>query len=168
MTVPLNDDGGGVDIFLHVKTKRGGKIKGESVTQGHEDDIEVYGWTWGVHSGSAIGSTDATARRSYKPLVVTKLADSASIGLVSALATNDEVREGVLSMRKAGGDVLDYYKLSISGARVVDIAMDVDSAGRPIERVTFAYTKIDIEYKKQQSSGGSGGSFTFSDQVLPA
>ncbi len=161
------DHGGQSDIFLHVKTKRAGKVKGESTTEGHEDDIQVFGWTWGVQAGSAIGSSASTARRSYRQLVVSKGVDSASVGLLSALATNDEVKEAVLSMRKAGGSVLDYYRLSLSGARIVDVAIDVGVDGWPIESVTIAFTKVEIEYKKQQATGGSGGSFTFSDEVLP-
>ena len=159
--------GAGSDIFLHVQTKRAGKVKGESRTEGHADDIEVRAWSWGAQAGSAIGSTASTARRSYKQLVVMKGVDSASTGLLSALATNDEVKEATLAMRKAGGEALDYYRMTLNGARVVNIDIEVDSQGRPIEKVVFAYTKIDIEYKRQQSTGGSAGSFSFSDEVLP-
>jgi|SRR5438105_5853938 len=160
-------DGERSDIFLHVQTKRAGKIKGEGRTEGHTDDIEVRGWSWGAQAGSAIGSTAATARRSYKQLTVLKGVDSASTGLLSALATNDEVREAALAMRKAGGEALDYYRMTLKGARVVNIDLDVDAQGRPIEKVVFSFTKIDIEYKRQQGTGIGGGSFSFSDEVLP-
>jgi type VI secretion system secreted protein Hcp len=160
--------GAGSDIFLHVQTKRAGKIKGESTTQGHADDIEVRGWRWGAQSGSAIGATAATARRQYRPLVVVKGVDSASTGLLAALATNDEVREAKLTMRKAGGDALDYYCLTLNNARVVDIVLDVDAQGRPVETVTFSFTKVAIDYKRQQGTGLSSGSYTFQDEVLPA
>jgi len=162
-----NGVGASSDIFLHVQAKRAGKVKGESRTAGHEDDIEVRGWGWGAQAGSAIGSTAATARRSYKQLVVIKGVDSASTGLLSALATNDEIREAKLVMRKAGGEVLDYYCMTLGGARVVNIDIDVDAQGRPSERVVFSFTKIDIEYKRQEAEGASGGSFSFNDEVLP-
>ena len=159
--------GQGCDIFLHVQTKRAGKIKGEASTEGHTDDIELRGWSWGAQAGSAIGSTAATARRSYKQLVVLKGLDSASTGLLSALATNDEVREATLVVRKAGGEALDYYRMTLAGARVVNIDVDVDARGEPVEKVVFSFTKIDIEYKRQQATGASGGAFTFNDEVLP-
>ena len=167
MSAPSGSLGDGVDVFLSIKAKRAGKIKGEARTQGHEDDIEVFGWSWGVAAGSAIGSTQATAKRNYRPLVVRKGVDSSSIGLMSALATNDEIKEAVLAMRKAGGSALDYYTVTLAGARIVDIAVDVDSTGRPIEKISFTFTKVEVEYKRQQGSGGSGGSYTFSDEVLP-
>jgi len=154
------------DMFLHVQTKRAGKIKGEVTTGGHVDDIEVRSWTWGVAAATAIGSTAATGRRQYKHLVIVKGIDSASTGLLSALATNDEVKEAKLTLRKAGGDALDYYVMTLARARVVAIDLAVSDSGEPTETVGLAYTKIDVEYKRQQGSGLTGASTSFSDEVL--
>jgi type VI secretion system secreted protein Hcp len=156
------------DIFLHVQTKRAGKIKGEVTTTGHTDDIGVHTCSWGVAANTAIGSTERTARRSYKHLVVTKGLDAASTGLLSALVTNDEVKEATLTLRKAGGDALDYFRITLNDARVVSCDIEVALDGRPFERVTFAFTKIDIEYKRQDAAGLGKGAYTFNDEVLPA
>ena len=152
------------DIFLHVQTKRAGKIKGEGTTQGHQDDIEVHGWSWGLSANTAIGSTVATARHSYKHLVVIKGLDSASTGLLSALVNNDEVREATLTLRKAGGEVLDYYQMRLNNARIVSVDIDIGVDGRPVERVAFAFTKIDIEYKEQKADGSLGAAFHLCQQ----
>src|SRR5262245_21868219 len=106
------------DIYLHVKTKRAGKIKGEASAPEHVDDIVVSAWNWGLSAGSALGSGQATARRSYKHLTVIKRIDSASTGLMSALATNDEVKEARLAMRKSGDEQIDYFAVVLGGARV--------------------------------------------------
>ena len=159
---PVSD----ADTFLHVQTKRAGKIKGEATTDGHVDDIEVRSWTWGVAASSAIGSTAATGRRQYKHLVIVKRIDSASTALLSALATNDEVKEATLTLRKAGGDALDFYTMKLARARIVTIDISVDEHATPVETVGIAYTKIDIEYKRQQSAGIPGASTSFSDEVL--
>ncbi len=45
----------GADIFLHLQTKRAGKVKGEAATTGHTDDIAVAGWHWGLSASSALG-----------------------------------------------------------------------------------------------------------------
>jgi type VI secretion system secreted protein Hcp len=155
-----------VDSFLHVQTKRAGKIKGECSTTGHVDDIEVRSWSWGVAASSSIGAAAPTARRQYKHLVVVKGIDSASTALCAALATNDEVKEAKLTLRKAGGDALDYYTMTLAQARVVTIDLHVDEHGTPLETVAIAYTKIDVEYKRQQGTGISGASTSFSDEVM--
>jgi type VI secretion system secreted protein Hcp len=121
-----------------------------------------------VSVNTAIGSTAATARRSYKHLVITKGIDSSSTALMSALVTNDEVKEAKLTMRKAGGDALDYFTMTLNGARVVALDITVAADGRPVETVAFAFTKIDVEYKKQQGAGQSTGAYSFIDEVIPA
>jgi type VI secretion system secreted protein Hcp len=170
MSMPLNNSGSarnaGADVFLHVQTKRAGKIKGEVSTSDHADDIQVHGWTWGAAAGSAIGATAATVRRQYKHLLITKAIDSASTGLLSALATNDEVKEAKLCMRKAGGEALDYYTMTLNNARVVAVDVNVDAEGHPVETVAFSFTKIEIEYKRQDSAGISAGAFTFNDDAV--
>ena len=155
------------DIFLHVQTKRAGKIKGEATTEGHKDDIGVYTWGWGVAANTAIGSTVSTARRSYRNLVLTKGIDSASTALLSALVSNDEVREARLTLRKGGGKALDYFRMVLKEARIVAIDIEVHADGRPLERVSIAFTKVEIEYLPQESAGSSGGAFIFTDEVLP-
>ena len=154
------------DIFLHIKTRRAGKIKGECATEGHADDIAVMRWGWGVAANTAIGSNQSTARRSYKHLVLTKRIDSASTGLLSALVGNDAVSEAVLSMRKAGGEALDYFRMTLNEARVVTVDVTVGDDGRAVETVAFSFTKIEIEYQRQQLEGLGSGTFVFTDEAI--
>ena len=159
---------GASDIFLRVQTKRAGKMKGEATAPDHEGDIVIAGWSWGVSAGSALGSGKATARRSYKHLTVLKAIDSASTSLMSALATNDEVKEARLAMRKAGDEQVDYFSIVLGGARVTAVDLSVDDNGTPVERVEFAFTKVEVEYRRQEGSGQAGASSSFQDEYLPA
>ncbi len=154
------------DVFLHVVTRRAGKIKGESTTGGHIDDIAVNTWGWGVTANAAIGSVQSTARRAYRHLVLTKGIDSASTGLLSALVSNDEVKEATLTMRKAGGEALDYFRMLLSNARIVNVDIEVFPGGLAIEHVTIAFTKVEIEYKRQEQAGLGAAGSTFSDEIL--
>ena len=157
--------GGSVsDIYLSVTTKRAGKIKGEATTEGHAGDITIHSMSWGVGANTAIGSSQATARRQYKHLTVVKGIDSATTPLMSALVSNDEVKEAKLTMRKAGGDALDYFTMTLNNARVVSVDIDVGPDGDTIERIGIAFTKIEIEYQPQQGLGIGSGSTTFSDE----
>jgi type VI secretion system secreted protein Hcp len=158
----------GSDIFLHAQAKRAGKIKGEAVSEGHKDDISVLSWSWGVASSSSIGTSGTKARRSYKSLVVRKGIDCASTALLNALASNDELREATLTMRKAGEGQQDYFRLTLKGARVTSIDMDTDLNGNTLEVVSISFTEVDIEYRMQQGTGSRGGAYTFNDQILPA
>ncbi|MCK6420763.1 MAG: type VI secretion system tube protein Hcp [Aquabacterium sp.] len=154
------------DVFLHVQTRRTGKIKGESTLGGHEDDILVISWNWGLSAASAIGSTQATGRRSYTALTVQKTIDQATTALMSALATNDPVKEARLTMRRAGGDQEDYFILTLKDARITGVSHATGADGATVETVQFAFTKVEVEYRPQKQTGGRGGSFTFTDELV--
>lgn len=155
----------GADIFLHVLTKRAGKVKGEAASQGHADDIVVAGWHWGLTAGSALGNTQATARRSYTALTVYKNIDQATTALMSALASNDEVKEAKLTMRRAGGVQEDFFLITLKGARITSVLHDAGADGATRETVTLAFTEVEVEYRPQRGSGGRGGSTVFTDSL---
>ncbi len=156
------------DIFLHVQAKRAGKLKGESKVANHVDDIQVESWMWGVSSFSAADSTQARARRSYTALTLFKRIDLASTALMSALATNDEIKEVKLTMRKSGGDPLDYFVIRLAGARLEQVTQEVFPTGEARERVDIVFTKVEVEYKQQDANGRLVNNVSFSDEILPA
>ncbi len=156
------------DIFLHLQTRRAGKIKGEASAQGHLDDIIILSWAWGVSSASAVGSVQATARRSYTALTLIKTIDLATTALMSALVTNDEVREARLCMRKSGGDPLDYFTIRLGGARLQQVSHEVAATGEAHERIEIVFTKVDVEYQQQDANGRLVTNVSFADEILPA
>lgn len=156
------------DIFLQLQAKRAGKIKGESVAVGHEDEIVVQSWRWGLSGSSAVGSVKALARRSYTGLTVVKSIDSATTAIMSALATNDEIKEAKLTMRKAGDGQLDYFSVLLKNARISQVEHQVDASGDAVEVLTLVFTKVEVEYRTQQSTGSRGGASVFTDEILAA
>jgi type VI secretion system secreted protein Hcp len=159
---------GSGDCFLSVQAKRAGKVKGESAVPGHEDEIAVSSWRWGVQASSNLGATAATARRSYSGLTVVKAIDAASTALLAALATNDEIKEAVLTMRKAGGEAVDYFFIKLEQARVTQVEHATNEQGDTREEVTFAFRKVEVEYRRQAGSGGRGASHVFTDEIVPS
>jgi type VI secretion system secreted protein Hcp len=153
------------DMFLHVQAKRAGKIKGEALQPGFENDILVRGWNWGVSATSALGHTQALSRRSYSALTVTKSIDLATVGLMAALATNDEIKEARLSMRKAGGEQEVYFVIRLEGARIAGVDHVAMPDGTADETVQIVFNKVEVEYRTQKSAGIRGGSATFSDEL---
>lgn len=159
---------GDSDVFLSLQCKRAGKIKGEATSPGHVDDIVVKAWAWGLAASSAIGATQATARRSWKALTLTKSVDRASTALMSALATNDEVKEAKVALRRAGGSQDDYYVVVLERGRIASLDQTVDAHGNTVETVSIVFNKIGVEYRLQQQAGSAGGTSTFSDEIHPA
>ena len=156
------------DLFLHLQAKRAGKIKGEAASAEHADDIELCGWQWGLSASSGLGNTHATSRRAYSALTVTKRIDSATTALMSALATNDEIKEAKLTMRRAGGEQEDFFIITLNNARITSVQHEAGADGATIETVAIAFIKVDVEYRPQKASGQRAGSTMFSDELPQA
>lgn len=151
-----------VDAYLHLQTKRAGKVMGESVVPDFMGDIIVKGWEWGLSASSALGAQ--VERRSYTLLTIRKHIDRATTGLMAALATNDEVKEAKLCLRRAGASGA-YMTIKLAKARVVSLKHETDASGHPHETIAIAFAKIDVEYRQQQATGLAGASFNFSDEI---
>jgi type VI secretion system secreted protein Hcp len=158
------------DIFMSLQSARAGVVKGEARASGHADEIELRGWRWGMSANSdaasrGSGQASASARRSLRPLVVDKHFDRASTGLMAALAANDTIKELNLTMRKAGDGQQDFLKITLKGAALTEIDHVADQDGNILERLTFSYAHVDVEYRVQEGSGQLGGATTFNADV---
>lgn len=153
------------DMYLDLALKRAGKVKGESTSAGHAGNIAVIGFSWGVGAAGDAVAGQQTGRRSYRQLQITKRLDSASTALMSAVATNDEVKSAKLYLRKAGGAQEDYFCLTLEKARVASYDVEADESGAPVERVSMSFQKVSVEYRTQSAKGAMGGTHTFDDDL---
>lgn len=157
----------GSDIYLHLQAKRAGKIKGEAISTGHEGDIVVRSWQWALNSAPGVGSIMASGRRTYTGLTLVKPIDTATTGLMSALATNDEIKEAKLTMRKSGEGQLDYFIVTLNAARISQVEHAIDATGAAQETITLLFHKVEVEYRPQTAAGARGGAFVFNDDITP-
>jgi type VI secretion system secreted protein Hcp len=158
---------GSGDMFLLVKGAKHGLIKGESQDQQHKGEIEVLSWSWGMQGRASLGGGAATGKAVMHDLKITKKIDSASTALMLALRSNEQIQKAVLTLRKAGKSQLEYLKITIENGRVMSLTIDAgDDQGSPdaVERVTFSFNKIEIEYVPQGKDGLPQGGMTFTDQ----
>jgi len=165
--VTLNLKGGAGDMFLMVKGAKHGLIKGESQDDQHKGEIEVVSWSWGMVAKASIGGGTATGKATINDLRIVKRVDSASTALMGALRTNEPIQKAVLTLRKAGKSQLEYLKITIEQGRVVSLIIDtVETASTPdvVERVSFSFNKIEVEYVPQGKDGLPQGGMTFADQ----
>jgi type VI secretion system secreted protein Hcp len=167
MNVAPNVSGGAGDMFLMVKGAQHGLIKGESQDDQHKGEIEVVSWSWGMVAKPSLGAGTASGKATINDLRIVKRVDSASTALMGALRTNEPIQKAVLTLRKAGKGQLEYLKITIEQGRVVSLIIDtVETASTPdiVERVSFSFNKIEVEYVPQGKDGLRQGSMTFADQ----
>jgi type VI secretion system secreted protein Hcp len=160
--------GGGVgDMFLMVKGAKHGLIKGESQDTTHKGEIEVLSWSWGMQAKPSLGGGGASGKATINDLKIVKRLDSASTALMGALRTNEQIQKAVLTLRKAGKGQLEYLKITIEQGRITSVTVDAgDLSGSPevVEKVSFSFNKIEVEYVPQGKDGQPQGGMTFADQ----
>jgi type VI secretion system secreted protein Hcp len=154
-------------MFLMVKGAKHGLIKGEAEDKDHKGEIEVLSWSWGMQGKASLGGGAATGKATMHDLKIVKRVDSASTALMLALRTNEPIQKAVLTLRKAGKTQLEYMKVTIEQGRVMSLSIDGGDAtgtAEVLERVTFSFNKIEVEYVPQGKDGQPQGSMSFADQ----
>jgi type VI secretion system secreted protein Hcp len=158
---------GTADMFLMVKGAKHGLIKGESQDDQHKGEIDVLSWSWGMQAKPTLGGGVASGKATINDLKIVKKLDSASTALMLALRTNEPIQKAVLTLRKAGKSQVEYFKVTIEQGRVTSLTVDAgDTSGSPdvVERVSFSFNKIEVEYVPQGKDGLPQGGMTFADQ----
>jgi type VI secretion system secreted protein Hcp len=164
---PTKEQLGTGDMFFKVKGAKHGDIQGESQDQKHKNEIEVLSWSWGMQGKSSLGGGPATGKATMRELRIVKKVDKASTALMSALRGNEPIKEGILTLRKTGGSKIEYLKITINDGRVMSLDVDAgDASGSStlIERVSFSFNKIAVEYTPQGGDGLPLGATSFEDQ----
>ncbi|MDY7544836.1 type VI secretion system tube protein TssD [Glaciimonas sp. Gout2] len=147
------------DMFLKING-----IDGESSDKSHKAEIEVLSWSWSVsqqsnmHAGSGGGAGKATV----DDLEFQHYIDRASPNLIQYCLSGKHIDESVLVVRKAGGNPLEYLKLTMNDVLVTRVAASGTSIDetRPKETVRLSFSRLKHEYVVQNAQGGSGGAIT--------
>jgi type VI secretion system secreted protein Hcp len=163
---PSNVELGAGDMFFKVKGAKHGDINGEALDQKHKNEIEVLSWSWGMQGKPSLGGGSASGKATMRELRIVKKVDKASTALMSALRTNELIKEATLTLRKVGTSKLEYFKIKIEDGRVMSLDVEAgDKDGKPAlyERVSFSFNKISVEYTPQGGDGMPQGSTTFED-----
>jgi len=111
-------------------------------------------------SGSGGGAGKATVN----DLQFVHQIDRASPNLMRYCLTGRRVPEAILSVRKSGGQPLDFLTITMGDvliAAVEPIVFDYNYH----ESVTLSFARVKQEYKIQSQSGGSAGAVTASFDI---
>lgn len=143
-----------VDMFMKL-----GDLKGESRDDKHKNEIEVLSWSWGMsQSGSShFGSGAGSGKVSIQDLSFTKYVDKATPDMMLACCQGKSIDEAKLTVRKAGGNPLEYIILTMKEVIITSISTG-GSGGedRLTESVTLNFAKVQVEYTEQNEKGQAG------------
>jgi type VI secretion system secreted protein Hcp len=131
-------------------------IKGESLDDKHKDEIEIQSFAWGLAQtgttgGGGGGSTGVT---SFEDFSFTADISKASPLLFFACASGQHLQEGILTVRRAGQEQQEYYKVTLSDVVVSRYDQGASTEGDlPMDEFALNYAKIEVEYRAQKADG---------------
>ncbi|WP_322047514.1 type VI secretion system tube protein Hcp [Paraburkholderia sp. J67] len=146
------------DIFIKING-----IDGESQDSAHKNEIEVASWSWQVsqQSNMHMGSGGGAGKATVEDLAFDHLVDRASPNLMKYCLTGKHIDSAVLTIRKAGGNPLEYLKITMSDVLVTQVSPSGSNSDNGItEHVRLSFSKVKQEYVVQNAQGGSGGAIT--------
>jgi type VI secretion system secreted protein Hcp len=147
------------DIFLKISG-----IDGESEDVAHKGEIEVLSFGWKAHQESMMhaGSGGGAGKATVDDLEFEHHVDRSSPNLMKYCLTGKHVQDAVLTVRKAGGNPLEYLRFTFSDVIVTSVNPFGSNADnlRIRERVRISFAKVKQEYALQNAQGGNGGAIT--------
>ena len=147
------------DIFAKI-----GDIKGESLKEGHKDEIDVLSYIWGVsQTGTmAFGGGGGAGKAQFNDFNFTTNTNKSSPLLFKACATGEHIKEATITVRKAGNESKqDYLILKMTDVMISSYNPSASSGGdRPTESVSMAFAKIEFTYKAQKADGSLDAGIT--------
>lgn len=122
-------------------------INGDSVLNGHEGDIDVVSWGWGLSNASTYDSGGfQQGNTSVQSVSVVKNLDSASPELYKRILDASTLTSATIFVKADCGGLYDQMKILMTGPAVTSnsIGFGTDLDGAPTESMTFIYSKICI------------------------
>ena len=128
-------------------------IKGESKDADHSEWTDVNAYSWGVKRGAVTPRGKGSAN--YHNLTVHCQVDKTTAGALLFTSNGNRIRSVVLSACKAGNGQIEYYKITLENAILVEVLFTDHGAITNVE-YEFESDKVKFQYWEQSALGGKG------------
>ena len=143
-----------VDMFLKLDG-----IKGESKDAKHKDEIHIESFSWGMNQTGAhgTGGGGGAGKVSVHDISVTKNTDKSTAGLMLACANGKHIGSGLITVRKAGENPVEYLKIKLSDILITSCQTAGHGSDLLTENITLNFAKFEVEYQVQGKDGKPEG-----------
>lgn len=120
-------------------------INGESVVNGHANEIDVDNFEWQMDSVSAAAPV-------YYELHVTSLISTATVPIIQRLTTATSISSGRVTVQSAiGFPAFDQYVLNLTNLRVGSYRVRTAADGKQQEEITFTFGSFNLGFRQQSA-----------------
>jgi type VI secretion system secreted protein Hcp len=145
------------DIFLKFE---GPDLKGESVVDGHKEEIDVDSFAWGASNSSSMNRSGGggVAKGDCQPLTVSGQIDKASPEFWKKVMQGEHFDKATLIARKAGGSAnkqIEYFKMEMKKVYVASWQVG-GSSNSGSQSMALTFNEVTVTYTPQTDKGGKG------------
>ncbi|HEY7316059.1 MAG TPA: type VI secretion system tube protein Hcp [Candidatus Binatia bacterium] len=141
-----------VDMFLKIDG-----IPGESTDTNHRDEIDVLSYSWGESQPATTGSAGgpAAGRVTMQDFHFTMKINKASPKLFLACASGTHMRSAILTVRRSGGNPVEFLKWTLTDVTVASYQTTTSAAAgeSPLDQFSLRFAKIETEYRAVKPDG---------------
>ncbi|ETD67478.1 hypothetical protein V757_11325 [Pelistega indica] len=143
-----------VDMYMKIEG-----ANGESKDSNHKDwtDIESFAWGATQPGSMATGGGGGTGKASFNDLHIVARIDRAAPAVMKHCATGKHLSKIEVSVCKAGGEQIEYSRITLEDVLVTSVQYTGDKDGDAM-MVSYAFqaAKIKQQYWEQSDKGGKG------------
>ena len=142
-----------VDMFLKLDG-----IKGESEDHKHKEEIHIESMSWGMTQSGAhgTGGGGGAGKVSVHDVSITKFLDKSTPALMLHCCNGKHIKEGLITVRKAGEKPVEYLKIKLFDILVSGVQEAGHGGGDLLtENLTLNFAKFQVEYTPQKADGSA-------------
>ncbi|MBC8164495.1 MAG: type VI secretion system tube protein Hcp [Bryobacteraceae bacterium] len=146
-----------VDVFLKING-----IPGESADSKHPAEIDVLSYSFGITQTGTMsyGGGGGAGKANFGDFSFMMRMNKATPKLMQACSGGSHIPDAVLVCRKAGDKQQEYMNYKFYDLLISSYQTSASSE-EPTESISFNYSKLEMEYKEQDSKGNLGGATNF-------
>ncbi len=131
-----------VDMFLEIEG-----IDGESQDADHKDWIVIDAYSHGLTNEVVVTGGGGSGAPQHGPITISKQIDKSSLQLIDVLNKGETLPTATFEfVEEQGEKKLVFLKVDLEEAYVTSYAVSVAAGGRPVESLSFVYTRIIMTY----------------------
>ncbi|ARP93607.1 Hcp1 family type VI secretion system effector [Bordetella genomosp. 13] len=143
-----------VDMFMKIEG-----ASGESKDSNHKDWTDIVSFSWGATQPAtmATGGGQGAGKASFNDLHVVARIDKAAPAVMKHCASGKHLSKIELSVCKAGGQQVEYTKITLEEVLVTSVQVAADNGSESV-LVNYAFQagRVRQQYWEQTESGGKG------------
>ncbi len=143
-----------VDMFLRIDS-----LEGESEDTTHKGEIEIASWNWAAKQTgtSGHGGGSGAGKVEHQDIEIRKRTDRASPVLYKLCCKGQHVASADLTVRKAGGDALEYLHIRLEDLLITSYEIGGEPKDDQVmETIRINFSRAAISYTPQIAAGGGG------------